>query len=965
MPPLGPVSSFLDEELRRQVLRQGIVVWLDLKGHYTAFVDGLIAARAAGALPYAVHAYRGSHLALLLELERVADGLERTPLLLHLPGFDEDAVRRTPLLELYAAGARFRKKLETLITEAAAGRVPPAQIDEAVGRGLSLSAADAWLDGLLQAQAGGGLSGLLQSMRIEALVDDLLKGGPVAGRVGEGAEALWSALEARAGLPASWRAAALPLGAPRPSDVAFALSSWALAVEYVDDLARPPQDLRLQGIAGLPRAVIDACRGLAAHLREREPVFYKRTADETEGWLVDEVQGADATVLGKIDTFRFEEDEILKAALVALDRETWARARSWAADRVHGTSIWLRGDTARISAWQLIFDAAELGASIEQAGPTLKHKRVQSVDEAVAAYVERGAAVDRAHRHLEQRRATLLYPDLPEFSVLRDRLDHLRELWRTWADQWARDFNDLCREHGFLPSAGLQQRGIFDEELRPLVQEGGVTAIFVVDALRYEMGAELHAALSNLSATTAELRPRLAELPTVTAVGMNVLAPVAREGRLRIALAEGAILGFSTGQLRIKCPETRRRAMADRVGGARCPLLELGAVLNLNDLRAQIAGARLVVVHSLEVDTAGETGFGPAVFDTILQQLRAAHRLLREAGVRRFLFTADHGFLMLSDPASGRLAHGLKANPSRRHAFSTVPEGGRAKVSVPLSSLGYDVEGPAGAPLHLVFPASTAVFDTTNGTAGFVHGGNSLQERVIPVLKVEHRAAVGADTARYRLTAAPRPGTADMHRLEGRVEAEQGQRTLSFGGRQTVELRLRALDAPLVAVELAMAQGGGQLEGGALQATVGERFELLFKLTGPDDRKVRVELSSTTLGEALQPLALTERFSVSPPPKPRGAAEAPKDEAPAPPTPRPAQRDDWLQQIEPSVREAFAHLAAHGAVTEEEVSRMLGGPRAARRFALNFERYASAAAFDVRVESVGGMKRYVREGGHR
>ena len=162
-----------------------------------------------------------------------------------------------------------------------------------------------------------------------------------------------------------------------------------------------------------------------------------------------------------------------------------------------------------------------------------------------------------------------------------------------------------------------------------------------------------------------------------------------------------------------------------------------------------------------------------------------------------------------------------------------------------------------------------------------------------------------------------------------------------------------------------MAHGGGQLEGGALQATVGERFELLFKLTGPDERKVRVELSSTTLGEALQPLALTERFSVSPPPKPRGAAEAPKDEAPAPPTPRPAQSDDWLQQIEPSVREAFAHLAAHGAVTEEEVSRMLGGPRAARRFALNFERYASAAAFDVRVESVGGMKRYVREGGHR
>src|SRR5690606_1679054 len=98
----------------------------------------------------------------------------------------------------------------------------------------------------------------------------------------------------------------------------------------------------------------------------------------------------------------------------------------------------------------------------------------------IEAYVERGAAVDQAHRHLEQRRLALLYPQLPQFETLRARLDAMRGLWRAWADTWARDFNALCRSQGFLPEPGRQQRNLFDEVVRPMTQEAGPTALFVV-----------------------------------------------------------------------------------------------------------------------------------------------------------------------------------------------------------------------------------------------------------------------------------------------------------------------------------------------------------------------------------------------------------------------------------------------------------------------------------------------------
>jgi hypothetical protein len=235
----GPVSAALEAELLTWVKRHGLVLWLDLDGHYTAFVDGLIAARAAGRLPFGVYAFRGSHLQLMLELEGEAGGADRPPLVVHLPGFTEESVRATPLLELYAAGVRFRKKLDTLVTDAAAGRVPPAEIEAFRARGpATLAGADAWLAAALEARAGGGLRAQLEGMALPALVEDLLHGGVVAGalRDPDALPAIWALCEARAGLPEAWRAAALPAGRPAAGDLAFALASWALAVEYVDDL---------------------------------------------------------------------------------------------------------------------------------------------------------------------------------------------------------------------------------------------------------------------------------------------------------------------------------------------------------------------------------------------------------------------------------------------------------------------------------------------------------------------------------------------------------------------------------------------------------------------------------------------------------------------------------------------------------------------------------------------------------
>ena len=173
----GPVSASLEADLRSSVRRQGVVVWLDQAGHYGGFVDRLKALRDAGALPYEVHTFRGSHLALMMALNGVAAGTDKVPLVIHLPGFTEETVRQTPLFELYAAGVRYRKALDTLVTEAAAGRVRPDQIASFKAQpDMTLAGADAWLGALLD-DAEGGIAAQLRVMEPTAVLDDLLTRG--------------------------------------------------------------------------------------------------------------------------------------------------------------------------------------------------------------------------------------------------------------------------------------------------------------------------------------------------------------------------------------------------------------------------------------------------------------------------------------------------------------------------------------------------------------------------------------------------------------------------------------------------------------------------------------------------------------------------------------------------------------------------------------------------------------------
>ncbi|MGB8929879.1 MAG: BREX-6 system phosphatase PglZ [Anaeromyxobacteraceae bacterium] len=953
----GLIGSALESELLTELRRNGIVVWLDAAGAFGPFVDGLRERHSKGDFAFPVAAFRGSFLELMVALEPFEADLDPSPLLVHMPGFTEETIRSTPVLELYRAGVRFRKAPETLVREVAAGKVAPAALEQFLAKGPpSLAAADEWLSSQMDSSREG-LAGNLDSLGAAFVLGEAVTvlngtGGYLASRVTTQPEreVLAAFLERQTGMDADWLAwfpVPVASGGQEPSSksrlgtILDAWTGWLLAVEYVHDLTRPPHLPELQRLASLSPQLVKACRGLVERLRAEKVDAYERLADDVEDRLKEEFEGIGPEDLGKVDTFRVEESSVLRAAVKALGAREWSKAREWAEHRTDERSFWLKRDLVHRDAWAMVREAADLGVTLATHPRPLDGAR--TLAEAVGHYTGSAYEVDRAHRRFEQRQVHLLGSQLPHLGELKGCVRSLRLSYREWADQLARDFTKVCKSDAFLPEDSLQQRTLFDQVVLPLASEGRV-AFFLIDAFRYEMATELLRDLEG-AGTVVDLKARLAELPTITSVGMNALPPVAQAGRLRVA---GTFEGFKTGEFTVRLPEDRARAIGTRTGGKQSVRLQLEDVCDLEPdaLKRKIASANVIVVHGTELDDAGEAGVGRATFEGSLGRIRDAWALLQKAGVKNFVFTADHGFLLL-DETTRTVPFGKKTDPSPRYVLDDHPRAEDGMVNVSLSALGYD--GLGG---HLLFREDTALFRTGAAGANFVHGGNSLQERVIPVLTVhKSRSAAGAQTA-FEVEVEKRKDLMGVRRIAVRVRTAPGQMVpMDLAGRKAVALAIRAVDRPDVRAVLKDLDGAGTIQDGVLRLPVEREAVLCFTLEGRTQGAAQVELYHPEGTEQVAPRKLEDWFDVD---FRRGTLTVPAVV--------PERILVWSDALpDDGTRRVFAHLAEHGSVTEGEVTGFLGSPRAFRRFSLAFEEYAAKVPFKVRIETASDGKRYVKE----
>jgi len=294
---------------------------------------------------------------------------------------------------------------------------------------------------------------------------------------------------------------------------------------------------------------------------------------------------------------------------------------------------------------------------------------------------------------------------------------------------------------GFQSSEFGQQLTVFKDIVKPLVEKGEKVAYFLVDALRYEMAAEI---LENLNQDyEGNIEPRLGQLPGITTIGMAALLPGAENGLTIKEKASG--IGIFVGEIDVSTKQARIDWLKEKAG-VNVVSFNLSEVLKLTPKRKkEIGQADFIVVTSQEIDMMGEQGGGEEearlYMDDIPDKIGRAIRSLGRTGVKWFLIVADHGFQTVDVLDPGMMMEGPGGSTLEIHPRVWIGRGGsegEGFIRTKASELGLNGE------LEFAFPKGLGVFKVRGGAGTYFHGGLSPQEHIIPVLSVKAKGKTAA-----------------------------------------------------------------------------------------------------------------------------------------------------------------------------------------------------------------------------
>jgi len=736
-------SNYLSDHLDRLLRDHRVVVFYDPREEFKPFLDDHeVVGTGLGDLPRIcigdtlthLGRFEGSFFALKGSLEPVVDADKPEPLLVYVPGVERDR-DGSVLMELEFAGHCYEPQLRRLARNLLRRQYTDGDIDEMLKpEGLTYHDVERFLG-----QEGSGKGSLLKLVLGSAGSESLLAKWLASDQHDAQVEAklaqpeLYRLIHARVGLALD---EGTPLAKARHQTLRFVLVN-----EFRSDLAGAAPDC--VGVVPEPATAEERQRvgAIAAELREKYGDDYIGLADGIEAELGLANAKLEPANLGAIDTFRFEERRLLDYAASLIAAGHHGKAMEVVAGRGH--SFWVDHPSflGRLAQWEACRLMAELGTAVDQVRPLVK-KASGTAARWVEAYTAQDGwyRADRAQRALEHWVANM--EDEPE-EPLERALGVVRRNHEALLKEMSRGFTQALVDSSWAIPGVLHQTRIYSELVE---SRGGRVAYFFVDAMRYEMGADLVEQLEG--AEELLLQPAVGVLPSITPLGMGALLPGAAASYSVVEHKGGLATQIGKDVL----PDVGKRLKYLRAVRPDARDIRMGDLLHWSTKRVAktLGDAPLVVVRSQEIDALGESGLehqARQIMDSVVGNVARAVRKLAKLGVESFVITSDHGHQFSIRKSEDMIMDRPGGNEVDQHRRCWAGHGGKtppAAVRTSAAELGYTSD------LEFIFPRGLAVF-RCGGDLAFHHGGCSLQEMVVPVV-----------TLRIPAVSQPDPGMANV-----------------------------------------------------------------------------------------------------------------------------------------------------------------------------------------------------------
>ena len=359
---------------------------------------------------------------------------------------------------------------------------------------------------------------------------------------------------------------------------------------------------------------------------------------------------------------------------------------------------------------------------------------VESVAAGAKRYIGSWWHIDTAYRrcvyHMRRYGQVQLMEPIRDWVERHYVNDFLLPLADHWGDQVGKLTGWKCDN---LP----QQRQFFDTWVQPFRSKSQKVFVIVSDALRFEAAADYAERLRAANRWSADVEASLASLPSYTQLGMASLLP----GRSWALDPKGSV----TVDARSATGTENRREILSIACEGRATAIQAELFLELNtktEGRALMRDHDVIFIYHNKIDHIGDKAATEAQTTEAVEQafgeLDAILKKVANINGTNMLLTADHGFLFQQDPVDdGDMTPLPEARDwtyrGRRFALGRdVPPTSGVKT---FSAAALGVTGDWIA----AFPLSLGRFPLQGSGKRYVHGGISLQETIIPVVKI-HKA---------------------------------------------------------------------------------------------------------------------------------------------------------------------------------------------------------------------------------
>jgi len=296
------------------------------------------------------------------------------------------------------------------------------------------------------------------------------------------------------------------------------------------------------------------------------------------------------------------------------------------------------------------------------------------------------------------------------------------------------------------------QRRFYERFVKPYPQKNRKVFVIISDALRFEIGEELLGLIRKEDRYDAEIEPLVGMLPSYTQLGMASLLP-----NKEISFAKDSSTIFVDG-VSTQGTANRSKILSNAVNGnATAVRADDFLGYTKEECRSLFRDNDVVYVFHNRIDATGDKKESEdRVFEAVEETLLEIVKLIKKitaANASNILVTSDHGFIYQNKPIEESDFTDVAIEGSEViHKDRRFVLGKKLQQHASLRHFKAEELSLVGD-MEVQIPKSINRLRLKGSGSRFVHGGASLQELVIPVLKINKKrqsdiSSVGIDILR-------------------------------------------------------------------------------------------------------------------------------------------------------------------------------------------------------------------------